>query len=119
MTRKRKLILFLALPLATLSLLLIYRAYGVSQIGRFAPVSDRDEQSHGVVFDSSTGRKCSIYPPSKQDTELRATFVAMSARSKPDSIALARFDAFKSAAKENEAANLERIYFIAYGPCTR
>jgi hypothetical protein len=117
--RNRKLLLFLAVPLLAVSLVLIHRNYTTPQVGRFIPVPDEDMRSYGVVFDTTTGKNCSIYSFSKDVQELRQTFLNQKYGKPVGHDEGIRYDVFKEHLAADEKAYSAQAYYVTFGKCPR
>jgi hypothetical protein len=109
--------LLVAIP--TVALLLFF-GLRRSPVSRFLQVSDSEMRSHGVVFDTVTGKNCSIHSyKSKELQELRQTFLARKRGEKIPDDKDTRYSAFTEQAKTNEEAYGDEAYYIIYGSCPR
>jgi len=101
--------------------LLIYKFHERPQVGRFLPVQDEDMRRYGVVFDTATGKNCSIYSfsDSKAAQELRQTYLDRNRGKKIGHDESIRFDVFKEHLEADEKTYSREAYFVTFGSCPR
>jgi hypothetical protein len=117
--KRTKLVLFLVVPVVGFLALLIYRFHATSQVGRFLPVQDGEMRRYGIVFDTTTGKNCSIHSFNKDVQELRQTYLNRKAGKPVGHDESVRFDVFKEHLDSDAEAYNAQAYYVIFGNCPR